>query len=161
MKNGSSLDLRKSIKASFELFLETLEDKEDVDSMDLYLMGCLVLGEFTREKVIEKTKKLSKFGRNEIAIYYLMNFALFDSLSDPSPYYRKAKKLGCTEAGNKLSYFNKDKKLLTHILNMKPLPTLKEDSLNNLDNFTYDSSRDSGSTVIGEGHLDLLESSSS
>src|SRR5690606_34856289 len=118
LKNRSFVGMKKSIKDSFEHFFKDLEPKEDIDSIDLYLMGHLILGEFTQEKVLEKTKKLSELKRNEIAIYYLMNFAFADLLGrgDPRPYYRKAKKLGCAEARAKLRDLNKNDQEISRIL---------------------------------------------
>ena len=85
LKNRSLMDIKESIKDSFELFLKILEDKDDIDSIDLYLMNHLILGEYTQENVIEKIKRLSNARRNEIAIYYLMNFAFLNAFRDPSP----------------------------------------------------------------------------
>lgn len=128
LKNRSVVDVKKSVKDSFERFFKDLEPKEDIDSIDLYLMGHLMLGEFTQEKVLEKTKKLSELKRDEIAIYYLMNFAFADLIGRgyPRPYYRKAKKLGCAEARAKLRDLDKHDQEISRILNMKPQSTPRQ-----------------------------------
>lgn len=137
LKNRSVMDIKESIKNSFELFLKILEDKDDIDSIDLYLMNHLILGEYTQENVIEKIKKLSNSRINEIAIYYLMNFAFQNSFGDPSPYYIEAKKLGFFEAEDKLQVFNKERNTLNQILSMRTQSTLREvNMLEDSDSFT-------------------------
>ena len=137
LKNRSVMDIKESIKNSFELFLKTLEDKDDIDSIDLYLMNHIILGEYTQENVIEKIKKLSNSRINEIAIYYLMNFAFQNSFGDPSPYYIEAKKLGFFEAEDKLQVFNKERNTLNQILSMRTQSTLREvNMLEDSDSFT-------------------------
>jgi len=138
LKNRSFVDVKKSVKDSFERFFKDLEPKEDIDSIDLYLMGHLILGEFTQEKVLEKTKKLSELKRDEIAIYYLMNFAFSDLIArgDPCSYYREAEKLGCTEASDKLRDLGKYDQEISSM--MKPQSTPRQ--INMLD--------DSGSLTI-------------
>jgi hypothetical protein len=125
-KNRYKIDIRESIKDSFELFLKSLKDKEDIDSIDLYLMGHLILRDFTQEEAFEKTEKLSNLNRNEIAIYYLMNFAFLSSYGGAGPYYKKAKKLGCAEAGAKLRELDKYDQEIFDILKMKPQGTPPE-----------------------------------
>lgn len=121
-KKRSALDIRETIKDRIKVFFDRSKDKNDIDVIDFYLLNQHIVGEFTKKEVFRKTQKLVNAKREEIAVFYLMKFAFSVSLgSDPSSYYKRAVKLGCHEASNKLSQLKVEELVLARLMNMRPL----------------------------------------
>lgn len=126
-KKSHSMDIRDAISKSLRNYSEILRKRDDLDTIDVRLMIQLLLGEFTQNEVFKKVKILSDAKRNEIAIYYLMNFAfaVHFGLGDPSIYYMEAKRLGCREADQyllDLRLQNEDLAEMLLCLRSSPLP---------------------------------------